>query len=395
MNVLPCGHLAAAAGARVCAHLTTDNGPACFRVLTGVGTRFDLVCRECVEAPVLLDACVGCFDRADAMASLGWRGSPEVLLRDRELPGTWTTRPCPVTPLNDRCLVPVPGGWLALTEAGFVRLDDEDQWLLGPVELREERDVERFERPDRPRGPALHASADGRFAAVVSDYGQYGTVIDLAEWVTVLDLDRDWDDNEWTRYPFAFLDEGRFAAATASNRLDVFDATGRLLTGHAGEVDYFSGALLPSPSGRSLLVDAWAWHPVGIPLVIDVAAWLEGDRNPRQLADRGNVWDEPMVWLDEETVALQGIGTERPPLPGIELREAATGRRTGQFTGPDGRMWAHGGLLYVAAEAGLEVWDPADGARIGFLADFVPIAHASGRFAELRNDQLRTWTSAR
>ncbi|MEV4057626.1 hypothetical protein AB0J55_41020 [Amycolatopsis sp. NPDC049688] len=39
------------------------------------------------------------------------------------------------------------------------------------------------------------------------------------------------------------------------------------------------------------------------------------------------------------------------------------------------------------AEAGLEVWDPAEGARIGFLED--------GTFAELRNDQLRTWTTPR
>ncbi|WP_244180612.1 hypothetical protein [Amycolatopsis pretoriensis] len=306
--------------------------------------------------------------------------------------GTWTTRPCPVTPLNDRCLVPVPGGWLALTEAGFVRIDDEDQWLLGPVEPAEERDVERYDRPDRPRGPALHASADGRFAAVVSDYGQYGTVVDLAEWVTVLDLDRDWDDNEWTRYPFAFLDGGRFAAATACDRLDVFDAaTGRLLTEHADDSGYYFGAVLPSPSGRSLLVDGWAWHPVGIPLVIDCAAWLAGDRNPAQLADRGDVWDEPMVWLDEETIALQGIGSERPPLDGVEVRAAASGRLLGQFAGPKGRMWAHGGLLYVAAEAGLEVWDPTEGARIGLLEGFAPIAHHDGSFAELRNDQLRIW----
>jgi hypothetical protein len=407
VKVLQCGHLAPAAGARVCAHLTTDNGPRCFRVLTGTKTDFDLLCKTCAETdtPELLDACIGCFDRAEGDAHLGWRGSPEVLLRDSELAGSWATRPCPVPPLNDRCLGPVPGGWLALTEAGFVRIDDEDQWLLGPVVPPEERGVERSERPDRPCGPVLHASPDGRFAAVVSDYGQYGTVVDLTEWVTVLDLDRDWDDNEWTRFPFAFLDGSRFVAATDSNRLDVFDAaTGRLLTERVTTredspehyLDYYFGALLPSPSGRSLLTDGWAWHPVGIPLVIDCAAWLAGDRHApehgRHLADRGDSWDTPIAWLDERTVALQGIG--EPLLDGIELRDAETGRQTGSFTGPAGRMWAHSGLLYVVAETGLEVWDPAEGARVGFAPGFHPIAHGDGVFAELRDDHLRTWTPA-
>jgi hypothetical protein len=254
----------------------------------------------------------------------------------------------------------------------------------------------------------VHVSRDGRFAAIVSDYGQYGTVVDLTEWITVLDLDRDWNDNEWTRFPFAFLDEGRFVAATDWNRLDVFDAaTGRLLTERPTTrednpehyLDYFFGALLPSPSGRSLLTDGWAWHPVGIPLVLDCAAWLAGDRHApehgRHLADRGNAWDTPIAWLDENTVALQGMGSDRPLLDGVELREAATGRLTGSFAGPSGRMWAHDGLLYVAAEAGLEVWDPAEGARIGLLEAFAPIAHRDGVFAELRNDQLRIWATPR
>ncbi|SEC33463.1 hypothetical protein SAMN04489727_3385 [Amycolatopsis tolypomycina] len=315
--------------------------------------------------------------------------------------GTWSARACPVRPLNDRCLAPYPEGWLALTAEGFVRITDDDQWLIGPVVLPEERDVERNDGPDRPRGPALHASPDGRFAAIVSDYGQYGTVVDLDEWVTVRHLDRDWNDNEWTRFPFAFLDEEKFVAATDWNRLDVFEsATGRLLTERTTTrednpehyLGYFLGALHPSPSGRALLTDGWAWHPVGIPLVIDCAAWLAGDRHApehgRHLADRDDVWDTPIAWLDEHTVALQGPD-------GVDLREAATGRRTGMFAGPAGRMWAHDGLLYVAAEAGLEVWDPAEGARIELLEGFTPIAHNDGTFAELRNDQLRTWTTAR
>jgi hypothetical protein len=33
--------------------------------------------------------------------------------------------------------------------------------------------------------------------------------------------------------------------------------------------------------------------------------------------------------------------------------------------------------------------------RIGLLAGLATIAHDSGTFAELRNDQLRIWTSSR
>jgi len=157
-------------------------------------------------------------------------------------------------------------------------------------------------------------------------------------------------------------------------------------------LDYFQGALHPSPSERWLVTDGWAWHPVGIPLAVDLAAWLGGDRHApehgRHLADRGNTWDTPIAWPDENTVALQDAD-------GVALIDAETGRRTGMFAGPAGRMWGHGGLLYVAAEAGLEVWDPAEGARIGFLPGFTPIAHRDGTFAELRNDQLRTWATPR
>jgi hypothetical protein len=90
-------------------------------------------------------------------------------------------------------------------------------------------------------------------------------------------------------------------------------------------------------------------------------------------------------------------GDDGKMLDGVELYDAKTGRRTGLFAGPAGPMWGHRGRLYVRTNAGLEVWDPAGGTRIGFLDGFTPIAHdpASGAFAELGNDQLRIWTSGR
>ncbi|MBE1496937.1 hypothetical protein H4696_004037 [Amycolatopsis lexingtonensis] len=403
MNVSSCGHLAPAAGARVCAHLTTDNGPGCFRVLTGVATRYDLLCRTCAEAeaPELLEACVGCFERAESDAYLGWRGDPGILRRDRALGGTWTTAPCAVTPLNDRCLAPLPDGWLARTGAGLVAIHPgEPPRRVATVDLPDEVPAT---GPGQPRAPALHTAADGRFAAAVTDYGRHGVVVDLASGAVTLALDRQDYHTETVRFPVAFLG-AQVVAATDWNRLDVFEAaTGRLLTERVTTreespehyLDYFQGALLPSPSGRSLLVDGWVWQPEGIPLVLDCAAWLAGETHAPehgQALTFRDPWDVPMAWVDEETVALQEIGDERT-IDGVQLHDARTGRRLGMFAGPKGPMWGHGGLLYVTAEDGFEVWDPADGARIGFAAGFRPTAHdpASGAFAELRNDQLRIW----
>jgi hypothetical protein len=149
------------------------------------------------------------------------------------------------------------------------------------------------------------------------------------------------------------------------------------------------------------VTDGWVWHPIGAPKAVDLAAWLGGDRHAAEQArgltpGRENAWDQPIAWLDDTTVAIQRMGADwRHMLDGVELYDAATGRRTGMFAGPAGRMWAHGGLLYVAAEAGFEVWDPAEGARVGFAPGFHPIAHRDSVFAELRNDQLRTWTTPR
>ncbi|MGW4065397.1 hypothetical protein ACWEGE_44410 [Amycolatopsis sp. NPDC004747] len=416
MNTLPCGHPGRIGTLRTCLHLAVEEPPSSTRHLTGVGTRYDLVCAECTPA-ALVEVCEACADRADQKSfPSGWHGEPEILVRDREVGGTWSTRPCPVRPLNDGCLAPMPGHWLALTAAGFVRITDDDQWLVGPVELPEENPVDMRDFPDRPRR-GLHTSRDGRFAAVVSDYGRFATVVDLDEWVTVVHLDRDWVDNEFTRFPLAFLGEGETAkvvAGTDWNRLDVFALpSGELLTDREtaapqkGEpepehyLDYFQGALHVSPSERLLVVDGWVWMPVGSPLVVDVRAWLAGDVHAAETGrhltpGRSSDWDQPIVWLDDTTVAIQRMGASwQQMLDGVELYDAGTGRRTGMFAGPTGRMWAHSGLLYVTAETGLEVWNPAEGARIGVLEGFTPTAHRDGTCAELRNDQLRTWTTAR
>ena len=397
----------------MCTHLVAEHPPGSYRILTGAGMDYHLQCAPCVDAEApLIEVCEGCADNAGQWDSvLGWLGEPEIKHRDREPGGTWLTWDSPVRPVNDRCLAPLPGnGWLALTADGLVEIDDVGEHRpRGPVDLPDEPPNE---WNGRVRGPALHASADGTLVAVVTDYGRYGTVLERESGKVVLALDRQDYHTETTPFPFAFTGEGMITA-TDWNRLDAFDATGRLLTdretgfGDAKNprehyLDFFHGALTASPSGRLLVSDGWVWHPVGIPIALDVGAWLAGDRHAAEhgveLTLRQYAWDQPIAWIGEDTVAVQRIGhDDEQMIDGVELFDAVSGHSKGMFAGPSGPMWAHDGLLYVAAEAGFEIWDPAEGARIGLIEGFAPTAHDPSKrtFAELGNGQLRIWTSTR
>ncbi|ONI89200.1 hypothetical protein ALI22I_17010 [Saccharothrix sp. ALI-22-I] len=417
MDVLPCGHAANAAEARGCAHLVVERPPDHYGWFTGVGLAYDLLCGECSKdddpRSHLIVVCVGCADRVDDYSDLlGWFGQPEIRHRDTEPHGMWTTADCAVEPVNGRCVAALPGGWLVLTEAGLVEIDQAGSRFVAPVSLA-------VEPPDRlpadPPRPALHTSPDGRYAAVVTDFGRYGVVLDLVTGAPVRSLDRGDYRYRHASYPVAFLESGAgtvVVTATDWNRLDAFDlASGRLLTERetswSGDgpkpehyLDYFHGALLTGPSGRWLLDDGWVWSPSGMPVVHDVAAWLGGDvyatEHGRGLSVRDS-WDHPMAWVDEHIAAIQPIGRyDQPAVAGVEVYDVVDGRRVGAFAGPAGRMWGHDGLLYVVTVTGLEIWDPEDGARTGVVAGFTPIAHnpRTGRFAELTGGRLRTWTPA-
>ena len=202
--------------------------------------RYDLLCEECADAtepgdPPLV-ACVGCIDRAEEWSSVrGWRGTPEVRYRDAEPAGAWETHECDVQPVNDRCVTALPTGWLAFTPDGLAEIGgDGATRCIGPVELPTEPEEN---WAGRIRGPALHASRDGRFAAVVTDYGQHGVIVEVATGTPVMTLDRGAYHSETTPWPIAFVDHGPdtvVVAATDWNRLDAYDAaTGRLRTERA------------------------------------------------------------------------------------------------------------------------------------------------------------------
>ncbi|MEV6608683.1 hypothetical protein [Kutzneria sp. NPDC051319] len=190
--------------------------------------------------------------------------------------GHVTSVACTVVPLNPDGLAALPGGWLALTEDGLVRIADDGS----PDHIGERGHAESYDPDDAiddfDIGPGIHVSHDGRFAAVVTNFGRYGEVIDLSDGSLALEFDRGDDDNWTTYYPAAFLSDGTFVTATES---------------------------------------------------------------------------------------------------------------------PTGRMWAHQGRLHTVTDEGMEVWDPADGARTGLLKGFSPTAYnrVAGVFAQLTGEQLRTW----
>lgn len=396
----------------MCAHLVVEKPAGYVAFLTGTMFEYDLLCGDCADSPDpaggLVAVCAGCVARADEWASMaGWRGEPEVRHLDRDLLGTWSTRDCSAVPLSAKSLAPLPGGWLVLSEDGLVEIPDDGP--LGEAEPLAEAEPEE-DGPRHKHEAALHVSLDGRFAAVVIDYGRHGQLRDRRTGQLVRRLDRgDYHpDVQVFSATFAVVDGATVLIASSDwNRLDAFDPeTGRCLTERPTDdanaesyLDYFHAGLLLSPSGRLLCDDGWLWHPVAAPAIVDLTAWLGGDphaaERPRFLGERWGDWGEPIAWIDEDTIAVQRIGPdELAMIDGIMIHSAATGERMGVFAGPAGPMWGHDGLLYVNATEGLEVWDPALGARIGLLRGFHPIGHnpMTGAFAELADGRLRTWT---
>jgi hypothetical protein len=405
MKTLPCGHVAGAGDVETCEHLVAGERLwVSYRWFTGRGVEYAVLCETCAQAGLTatITVCEGCVERVRGTRFLGVLGRPEFRRRDTALAEPASVA-CQVVPRNEYCVAAVPGGWLVLTEDGLVRVaDDGGATMVGTVDLADEE----YDAPDigHTTGQGLHASPDGRFAAVVTNFGRHGLVLDLSDGSVAHRLDRTEDDNWTTFYPFAFLPDNTFVTATSSNCLDRFDlATGENLTerdmsfGDEHYVDCFHGGLTASPNGRWLIDDGWVWHPVGILSAIDLRGWAE-DRYAAEhgitVDDPDSVWNRPLAWLDDDILAVQQIGDSRSrTIDGVTLYRAPKFEQVGQFYGPAGRMWAHHGRLHTVTAEGMEVWDPADGARTGLLKGFSPSAYnrETGVFAQLTGKRLRTW----
>jgi len=436
METLPCGHVAHTGTNRMCQHLldaVATGGVEFVRLLTGQGIEADLCCRACDKArdegaPVALVAvCEGCLalyadNEHDYL--VGWRGEPGIAERPEPLDPTITSTPLPagIGTMLDLAAVATADGrsvWLGLIDDGRLMRFDVDAGTCEQVAtatVPAEPDQQPWAGHTLRR--RLHLAPDGRFAAVVNDFGRHGQVIDLVTGEVTLTLDGGDYHNDTVPFSITFAEVRNKAVVvhrTAWNRLDISDpATGQSLTPRQptsfrhGEpepehyLDYFHGALRASPSGRWLADDGWVWHPVGIPVVWDLQRWLsdhvwESEDGPtrRELCYRDYHWNAPMCWIGDNLVAVSGLGTDDLAiLPGVRVFDASTGVELHAFPGPRGALFSAGARLYAAAPDGLTIWDPFTGHRTGRIPAFVPTHRhpTAGELVTIQEGALLRWT---
>jgi len=323
--------------------------------------------------------------------------------------------------------------WLMLAEdGGLFRLDaSTGGWArLGSAIIPSEPRRTPFAGHTLKRH--LYVSRRGEFAAVVNDYGRYGRVIDVRSGKMTLTLDGGPYHPETIPFSFAFADwQGRVVVIhrSAWNRLDVSDASsGQLLTERGptsyrqGEerpqhyLDYFHGALYLSPESRHILDDGWVWHPVGKLTVWNLDCWLsenawesEDGQTRKDVCARSDYWDHGIAWLDEEKVAIGGIGDDTAEMidgarifditstgpPGPQWRDDwLWAREVTAFPGPAGKFFSDGTWLYSVDGTGLSRWDVETGARTGYMQSFHPMHHHSGarELVQLAGGVLVHWS---
>ena len=254
----------------------------------------------------------------------------------------------------------------------------------------------------------LHATSDGRHAAIVVDKGRLGVVVETRSGAVTMHLDGGDYHEDTVPFSACFLRFGgrdAFVHRTAWNRLDVADpATGESLTprhiapyetaGKAPEhyLDYFHGQLRPSPEGGLLFDDGWVWHPLSVPRVWSVTRWLSA--NPWESEDGPSIvdlvaaedWTKPACWIDERRLALWGLAdwdacefAEAGQGPGVRIVDVTAAEPSANELWPmESRtekvldLFSDGVCLFVATEAGTTVWDIATRALVtewqGFTA---------------------------
>ncbi|MEU8841539.1 hypothetical protein AB0D97_20795 [Streptomyces roseus] len=174
----------------------------------------------------------------------------------------------------------------------------------------------------------------------------------------------------------------------------------------------FHGAPHLSPAGTRIPSEGWWWHPVGRTVAWTLSPWLTGgtDSWPKDvdwalLPPCEYHWNRPVVWLDEDRLVLGGPGDDEAEIiPGaraFDLRtrgdeDAMRPAEIATFGGHEGRFFAAHGLLFTSAVAGLDIWDPVIGARLGTLAGIRPTHHdpMHGELLELSASGLRRWQTS-
>lgn len=304
------------------------------------------------------------------------------------------------------------GEWSSVATIGLIGEPDHKPWCGHALNRR------------------LHLSRDSQFAAVVNDFGRHGQLIDLKSGKVTLELNGGEYYSDTVPFSFSFFElNGKTFAIhrTAWNRLEISDpTTGSLLTERTPnmmsqggrerpehDLDFFHGALYPSPDGLHVVDDGWVWHPVGVMAYWSLARWLsenvwESEDGPtkKHLCARDYYWNKAVAWIDENRIAVGGIGDddidmiEGARIFDISLPTETGGRyrgkkaiETNSFAGPAGVFFSNGISLFSSDQDGLSRWNLNDGACTGKIDGFRPShQHRSAReLAQLVNGVLKRW----
>ncbi len=251
----------------------------------------------------------------------------------------------------------------------------------------------------------LHASHDGAFVAVVSDLGTQGQVINTQTGERTLLLDGGDYHPDTVPFSACFLrwnERDLLVHRTDWNRLDVSDpATGVCLTDRQMEprnadgdwplhhLDYFHGALFPSPNGKRLLDDGWVWQPLSMPRIWSVGAWLSS--NPWESEDGTSVidvcqrdmWTIPVCWISDDRLAFWGTlewdddeGENVRKGPGVQLVQLmdTTARHEPWWPMPEishvTAVFSDGSHLHIATKTATSVWCLSTREQVAVYPDF-------------------------
>ena len=354
----------------VCRHLLDDEDLDHLVKFTGHGIECQYICRACVDAPELVDACAECRERATGSWQ-GIVGTPEIAEEPSAITAVHTAYRGHWPQLTD--LQPLLGAdrnhWLGVTADGTLLELDVDAQTSQPL----------FAAGIELADPMLRVSRDGTLAAIVDRRGVGGVVVDLAARRTLLALTRDGYRTEHCVFPLAFVErDGRTLVvhAPAWNRLDVVDPrTGDVLTqrelSEQRSLDYFHCGLDVSHDQRYIADNGWVWAPVGIVTTWSLDAWLanphESEDGPtrKRLCARDYYWDGPSCWLDGAELAVYGYGRDDEWLiAGVRIFDAATGEERRWFPGPRGHLIYDRELYAIDDVCGTTVWNAARGTRL-------------------------------
>lgn len=353
----------------VCRHLLDDEDLDHLVRFTGHGVECQYICRACVEAPVLVDVCADCRERATGSWQ-GIVGTPEIAEEPSAIHAEHTPYGAAWPELAD--LQPLLGAdrnrWLGVMANGtLLELDVDAQTVKTVMSVGDFADA------------MLRVSKDGTLAAVVERRGVRGVVIDLATQATLLTLARDGYRNEHCVFPIAFVEaRGRTLAVHSPrwNRLELVDPrTGTLVSSREEnperDLDYFHCGLDVSHDQRFIADNGWVWGPAGIVTTWSVDAWLanpyESEDGPtrKHLCLRDYYWDGPACWLDGSELAVYGYGSDDEWLiAGVRIFDAATGEERRWFPGPRGHLVYDRELYAIEDAFGTTVWNAARGTRL-------------------------------